>query len=124
MGKPVKLFRAAPPRDLVNRILEHLGLRGLHDLRWFCREELRLETLEEWLPEVEAYYLPCKASRFLHNWSEGSIITVIRHILHAHDYTLATEERLYQGAKTTLYQIQPVRSVVNLTEESLMVEFL
>lgn len=123
MGKPVKLFRVPPPRDLVDSILQHLGLRGLHDLRWFCREELHLETVEVWLPELEAYYLPCKAIRFIHDWSDYSIITVMRHILHAHDYTLAKEERLYQGAKTTLYQIQPVRSVVNLMEESLTVEF-
>ena len=124
MPPPVKIFRRPPPRDLVDRALAALGFRGLNDLRWFSRDELCTEMLDDWLPELEAYYLPCKAARFIHTWTEGSVITVMRHILHAHDYTLATEERLYKGAKTTLYQIQPARAQVNLTEESLTVEFL
>lgn len=123
MPPPVKVFRRPPPKELVESILAYLGFRGLNDLRWFSREELRMGTLDEWLPELEAYYLPCKAKRFLYTWTDSSIITVMRHILHAHDYTVKTEERLYMGAKTTLYQIQPIRSQIDLSEASLTVEF-
>jgi hypothetical protein len=123
MGKPVKLFRKDPPREFVEDLLRKLGFIGLGDLRWFSRDEVRLDTIEEWLPELEAYYLPCKAKRFIHTWAEGSVITVMRHVLHVHDYTLQKEERLYKGVKQTLYQIQPVRASLDLSGVSLEVTF-
>lgn len=123
MGKPVKLFRKEPPRDFVDTLLRHLGFIGFNDLRWFSRDEVRLDTLEEWLPELEAYYLPCKAKRFLHVWTDGSVITIMRHVLHVHDYTLQKEERLYKGSKQMLYQIQPVRANLDLSGVSLEVTF-
>lgn len=100
-----------------------MGFLGFGDLRWFSRDEISLEGMEEWLPELEAYYLPCKAKRFLHDWVEGSVITVMRHVLHVHDYTLQKEERLYKGVKQTLYQIQPVRASLDLSGVSLEVTF-
>lgn len=123
MGKPVKLFRKEPPREFVEGLLRQLGFIGFGDLRWFSRDEIHMETMDEWLPELEAYYLPCKARRFLYNWSDGSVITVMRHVLHAHDYTLQKEERLYKGVKQTLYQIQPIRASLDLSGVSLEVRF-
>ena len=121
--KPIKLFRKEPPREFVEGLLQRMGFLGFADLRWFSRDEVRLDTIDEWLPELEAYYLPCKARRFLHNWTDGSVITVMRHVLHAHDYTLQKEERLYKGSKQTLYQIQPVRASLDLSGASLQVDF-
>ena len=123
MGKPVKLFRKEPPREFVEGLLRRMGFLGFGDLRWFSRDEIRLDTLEEWLPELESYYLPCKAKRFLYEWADGSVITVMRHILHVHDYTLQKEERLSKGVKQMLYQIQPIRARVDLSGVSLQVSF-
>lgn len=123
MGKPIKLFRKEPPREFVESLLRRMGFLGFGDLRWFSRDEISLEGMEEWLPELEAYYLPCKAKRFLHDWVEGSVITVMRHVLHVHDYTLQKEERLYKGVKQTLYQIQPIRASLDLSGVSLEVTF-
>lgn len=122
-GTPVKLFRKIPPEELVRRILVEMGFLGFHDLRWFSKDEIRTSTLESWLPELEAYYYPCKAKRFIHNWTEHSILTVLRHILHSHAYTLQKEERLYRGGKRTLYQIQPLRSCKDLSGATLQVDF-
>ena len=122
-GKPVKLFRKEPPHEFVVRILQSLGLLGFHDLRWFSRDELRLDDLDTWLPELESYYYPCKARRFLHTWTETSILTVLRHILHSHSYFLQKEERLYKGVKQTLYQLQPMHSFRDLSGASLQVDF-
>ena len=123
-GTPIKLFRKEPPIEVVTQILHHLGFKGFNDLRWFSRDEILLTMMDDWLPELESYYLPCKAKRFLHSWNENSILTVLRHILHCHDYTLQKDERLYRGAKTMLYQIQPMHSRVDLSGVSLQVDFL
>jgi hypothetical protein len=122
-GKRIKLFRHEPPRDYVEEILRELGLLGFHDLRWFSLDELSLKTMGEWLPELESYYLPCKAKRFLHEWGPGSVITVLRHILQCHEYHLVKEERLYKGLKQTLYQLQPLNSRMDLSGASLQVDF-
>ena len=123
MSKPIKMFRKEPPREFVEEILLHMGFIGFHDLRWFARTEIRTSNLEEWLPHLESYYLPCKASRFIHKWSAGSIITVLRHILHSHEYHLQKEERLYNGHKTFLYQIQSTTAFTDLSGASLEVTF-
>jgi hypothetical protein len=122
-GKPVKIFRHEPARDYVDGLLRELGLLGFHDLRWFSLDELSLKTLDDWLPELESYYLPCKAKRFLHEWTPSSILTVLRHILQCHAYHLVKEERLYKGLKQTLYQLQPLNSLSDLSGASLQVDF-
>ena len=88
-----------PPRPFVESLLKEMGFLGFHDLRWFSRDEIRLDTMETWLPDLESYYLPCKATRFLHIWSDVTPITVLRHILHSHGYDLQKEERLYKGGQ-------------------------
>jgi len=123
-GRPVKIFRKDPPLDTVNMILKELGFIGLNDLRWFSRDEIRTATIGEWLPELESYYLPCKAKRFIHNWTDSSVLTILRHILHTHGHTLEKGERLYKGEKQTLYQIQPLYSSIDLSGASLQVDFL
>jgi hypothetical protein len=121
--KPVKLFRRDPPREFVETILQRLGFQGFNDLRWFRRDDLRQERLEELLPELEAYYLPCKAVRFLHTWSDHTLLTILRHILRVYEYTLYAEERVSGGEKQTVYQIQPVRPYRDLSGVSLEVRF-
>lgn len=123
MGPPVKMFRKEPPREFVERLLREWGFIGFNDLRWFSRDEIRMATQDTWLPELESYYLPCKARRFIHNWSDSTILTLMRHVLHVHDYTLQKEERLYKGSKQMLYQIQPVRGSLDLSGVSLQVDF-
>jgi len=118
-----KLFRKIPTMEFAEYVLRQMGFIGFNDLRWFSRDEINLSTTEEWLPELESYYLPCKAKRFLHTWTDSTVLTIMRHVLHVHDYTLQKEERLYKGVKQMLYQIQPIHSHVDLSGASLQVDF-
>ena len=122
-SKPIKLFRKEPPQEYVEYVLREMGFLGFHDLRWFSRLEIRLDSAEEWLPLLEAYYIPCKAKRFVHTWTDVTPVTILRHILHLYNYRLEKEERLYRGEKTMLYQIQPCRSVHDLSGAILQVDF-
>ena len=123
--KQKKLFRKEPPKELVDSILRATGLIGMTDLRWFTNEELVLAGYEEWLPTLEPYYLPCKATRFLHGeMDHAKLVTIFRHILRPHGYDLHVQERLYKESKHTLYQIQPMDPFRDLSGASAFVEFL
>lgn len=120
-----KLFRTVPPKELVESILRSSGLLGVHDLRWFSKDELKLDEQDEWLPQLYPYYLPCKAKRFLHDILDGArAITIVRHILRPHGYDLHVQERLYRDQKQSLYQIQPLHAFKDLSGVSLEVDFL
>ena len=124
-AKQKKLFRKEPPTELVDSILRASGLLGMIDLRWFTRDELVLTGYDEWLPTLEPYYLPCKASRFLHGEMDcAKLITIFRHILRPHGYDLHVQERLYREHKHTMYQIQPTNPFRDLSGASAFVEFL
>lgn len=119
-----KLFRKEPSKELVDSILRATGLIGMEDLRWFTKEELSITHYEDWLPQLEPYYLPCKASRFLHGEMDHSkLITIFRHILRPHGYDLHVQERLYKDHKHSLYQIQPDNPYRDLSGASLTLDF-
>lgn len=100
------MFRQIPPRELVETTVRHLGLTGLDDHRWFSKEDLRMDALDEWVPYVEPYYLPCKAKRYLHGILDPlRVLTVLKHLCKAHAIQIQTQERMVKNKKTTLYQI-------------------
>lgn len=100
------MFRKVPPLETVESVLRSLKLGGLSDKRWFSKEELSLDSLEEWLPLLEPYYLPCKAERYLRGeMTRSRLITVLRHLLKAHEIELKVQEKMVNGRKTTLYQV-------------------
>jgi hypothetical protein len=120
-----RLFRKIPSREFVNEILEHLKLQGLQEKRWFTKDELHMETVDEWLPILEPYYIPCKAKRFLLNVTSSRVITILRHILHPLGYDLRTQERMYKLQKTTMYQIYTTNEpIVDLSANEMIVDFL
>jgi len=84
-----------------------------------------LDTVDEWLPILEPYYIPCKAKRFLANMTNARLTTIIRHILHPIGYDLRTQERIYKTQKTTMYQIySTTASLQDLSANEMLVEFL
>ncbi len=100
------MFRKVPPLEVVESVLRSLKLSGLSDKRWFSKEDLPLNTLEDWLPLVEPFYLPCKAERYLHGTlTHQRLITILRHLLKQHNIELKVQERMMNGHKTTLYQV-------------------
>jgi hypothetical protein len=125
MAENKRLFRKIPSGEFVNEILEQLKLQGLQEKRWFTKDELYMETVDEWLPLLEPYYIPCKAKRFLLNVTSSRVITILRHILHPLGYDLRTQERMYKLQKTTMYQIYTTNEpIVDLSANEMIVDFL
>lgn len=100
------MFRKPPPLEIVEHVLRSLKLGSLTDKRWFSKEELNMESLDDWMPLVEPFYLPCKAERYLQReMTQSRTITVIRHLLKANGVDLNVQEKMVNGRKTTLYQV-------------------
>jgi len=118
-----RLFRKVPSREFVDDILVHLKLQGLTDKRWFTRDELYLDAIDEWLPLLEPYYLPCKAKRFLNDMDSLRVITILRHILHPIGFELRTQEKMYKMQKTTMYQLYSEEVIRDLSANQLRVDF-
>lgn len=107
MSQEIKhLFRKKPTLELTEQIFQMIHFTGLDDARTFQKVDIDLAAFEEVLPLLEPYYLPCKARIFLHEFNQSKAITVIRHLLRVHGYKLRVYEKVSQGVKQTIYQIE------------------
>jgi hypothetical protein len=102
------VFREIPPIELVQRFLEGFGIQSLLTSGWFTKDHANIPILEEILPELEAYYTPCKAIQLLHSpLTPEKSITIVRQLLKAHSIQLQVNEKSRFGEKTTWYHIIP-----------------
>ena len=102
-----RLFRETPPLDVLTVMLNEVGFTGVTDTKLFCMEELKLDSLENWAPLLEPYYLPCKAKRYFEALDGRRVVTILRHVLPPHGFKLQSYERVHMGKKRTVYQIHP-----------------
>ncbi len=120
------MFREVPPKDLLLQILKTAGLQSLNDSTWFAKSSLQLQMLEEILPELEPYYLPCKAKTYLHSsLTPSSALTILRQVLKPFGATLHAIEKSQGGSKNTWYQIQldTKSSITQMSEDGVTIDF-
>ena len=108
MGKN-QLFKKFLSDELFYRVLNCFGFDSLDDKRSITREFLRQEKCVEKIislkPELEKYYLPCKARTYLNGLNEKNIITILRQILKTKNYTLISSEKYIRGEKFISYRL-------------------
>lgn len=119
-----KLFRERPAFDIIVKMLNELGFTGLTDSKIFSADELNLSTVEEWVPLIEPYYLPCKAKKYFDEIDSRRIITILRHVLPFHGFRLQIYERQHNGKKRTVYQMHPATPRLLAEGEEIRVLFL
>ena len=120
------VFREIPPKELVQQILQTFGLQSLQESTWFTKQQIQLQQLEELLPELEPYYLPCKASTYIHTTlTQNLAITIFRQVLKPYGATLNTTEKSRGGVKSTWYQIQldTKSSATLMSEDGITIDF-
>lgn len=102
------LFRQVPDLELVERFLQSsLGLRSIQDQAWFTKQSIRIQESELLFPELEPYYMPCKAKDFLHSsLTQNRILTILRQLVRAHGFEIYAKERSNGGKKGLWYCIQ------------------
>jgi hypothetical protein len=112
-----KIFRAVPPVEIVERFLLGFGLHGINDGGTFTQNHIKLDIAEQVLPEIEPYYIPCKAVEFLHKpFTHHRSITILRQLLKACDRALITTEKTRGSKKVIWYQITHISAVTSNVE--------
>ncbi len=116
------IFRHPPPLELVLQILQTTGVQSLHDTTTFLKEGIHLQDFEDLLPQLEPYYIPCKASEYIHTTlTPKRAITILRHILRVHGVTLLTIEKSASNQKILWYQLEAPS--VPIPEEGITIQF-
>ena len=103
-----QLFASQPDQELIQKCLNILGWRGLHDKRVLLRCELPESVVcalfNDLIPELSYYYLPCK-QRFLDCSSIKAVITITRQLLKTIGWNITGTEKISQNKKTMLYRL-------------------
>jgi hypothetical protein len=72
---------------------------------------IRIQDAEQLLPELEPYYIPCKAKEFLHtSLTQTRCITILRQLARAHGFELCAREKSIGGKKEIWYSLTQTSS--------------
>ena len=107
--KKNQLFKINPDKEIVITILNTFGLKGFQDTNYFTKQTLdELNTAQELtniIDDINIYYLPCKAKIYTTNIDTKRCITILRHFLKIHNYTLISKEKYINGTKMSVYRL-------------------
>lgn len=110
--KYFQLFCEQPTTEFMIDFLKCYGLNGFDDTVEFSKGDLvelhTVEQLEEMLPEIILYYLPCKAKIYMNDLNEKRAITVLCQFLKLFSYKLSRKERIINKKKIIFYKIQKI----------------
>lgn len=117
-----KLFREIPPVELIEHFLQTCGIQSIEDQSWFQKQQIHLEQFEQLLPELEPFYIPCKAQEYLYSFlTQARAITILRQILRLHNVTIVSKEKTCGSEKQLWYQLQQNHTTtIPLTEDVLI----
>lgn len=104
-----QLFTKKPTDEIVHNLLSCYGLENLDDTKIFTKKDLKenctIEKIENLVPVLEDYYLPCKKKKYLDNLTFKKSITLLRQFIKCYDYGLYSKEKYIQGEKYLTYQL-------------------
>lgn len=107
-----QLFCEKPNMEFMTELLDCYGLSGLDDNKEVCKGDLielnTIDKIEDMLPEIIMYYLPCKAKIYLNDLTEKRSITILCQFLKMYNYRLARKERIINKKKIIFYKLQKV----------------
>jgi hypothetical protein len=110
------IFRQIPPPELVDSVCKAFYLRNKEDLTPFTRSTINLDLLDELLPEIEPYYVPCKAEVYLYEpLTDSRALVIFRQLLKSQGLVLLSSEKTQGKAKVTWYQIRSSATISTST---------
>ena len=110
-----QLFCDKPSKEFLVELLNCFNLKDLNDTKEFCKGELiefnTVLKIEELIPELVLYYLPCKAKIYLSDMNEKRAITVLCQFLKLFDYKLNRKEKIVNKKKIIYYKLQKLEDI-------------
>lgn len=108
--KLLQLFCDMPTEELMVQLLNCYGVQSLSDQHDFTKTDLveikTVDKLNDMIPELIMYYLPCKGKIYLNDINEKRSITILSQFLKLFDYRLLREEKIINKKKIIYYRIQ------------------
>ena len=109
MSKKNQNFKNIPDMKIINILLETFGLNDLNDDRSFTKEHMKdintVEKINELIPKLSEYYLPCKCKIYLQNITEKKAITILRQFIRNFNYKVISFEKSVKGTKIMIYRL-------------------
>lgn len=104
-----QLFVKQVDIEVVYELMGCYGLKGFHDKRLFCKNDLirnkTVEKINNMKSVLEPYYLPCKARLYLNSINEKRAITILKQIVRLYNYHLISKEKNHNNHKMIFYQL-------------------
>lgn len=108
--KYLQLFCEVPSEVFLLQLLKIYGIHGLNDTHEFSKGDLielnTVSKVEDMIPELIMYYLPCKAKIYLNEINEKRAITILSQFLKLFKYRLLRGEKIVNKKKIIFYRIQ------------------
>ena len=104
---PINIFREKPPTELLEKLIQ--ACRTSQDNTWFQKSCILLSSVEELLPELEPYYVPCIFKDYTQSpLTQIKAITILRQVLKEHSMKLVSSEKTIHGVRGVWYQVADV----------------
>ena len=104
-----QLFKNKPDMNLVTDTIKLFGLSDFNDSTLFTKQNMidlnTVQKINEIIPRLQDFYLPCKSKKYLTRLDEKRCITILRQLLKQYNYNLLTKEKCIKGEKFNYYQI-------------------
>ena len=105
-----QLFKEKVSESLMISVLSAFGLKSLDDQAIFCKSDMitKYQTvinINKLKPELERYYLPCKARTYLSNIDTKKALTILRQLLRLYGYILEIKQKYIKYKKVIYYKL-------------------
>lgn len=104
-----QLFQQVPDEEFMVKLLNCFGIIDFNDKKEFTKSNLEdlniISKIEDLIPELVIYYLPCKYEMFLKDFTINKCITILRQLLRLYNYKLKKREHVQNKKKSIYYHI-------------------
>jgi len=126
--KHFQLFTDKPDYAFLIVLLNCFGIDSPEDKKEFCKEDLSdrkiVEQIENIIPDLIMYYLPCKSAIYLNDINIKRCITILTQFLKLFEYKLCRKERIIQRKKYIYYHIVSSKfNNLHISKESTEISF-
>jgi hypothetical protein len=104
-----QLFSEKPPLELINKIINKIGLKDINDNSEFTILDLNSHNsatnIRQFIDEIKECYIPCKRNKYVSEITNKTVITILRQFLKMYEYDLISREKYINGIKYLIYKI-------------------